>query len=138
VNIATSLEPTVKHSFDWQDDKVNLEIFVQRMSSESLADLAALSTAAQESDLANVAEQMDRACRLLARLLKSWDLNWNGEPWPPTFENLRSLPVLPPPGSPDDEKTFFMALLEAVMGLWQGNPTSAENSQGSSAPQAKA
>jgi hypothetical protein len=116
MNIATSLEQTVLLPIEWNGETANLTVYLERITPETLEEI---SDAAAKS-------QVDSLCRIVAQFTKSWDIEWNGEPFPPSFDNLRKLPL-----------KFLAKCAEEVLGLWQGNPMSAKSLPSSSAPQVK-
>lgn len=113
LNLTAVLETTVNVPFIYKEDTVNCVVYLER------------ATPALRQELADAAEKRDDdAVRLLvSRLIKSWDVVADDEPFPPTFENTLLLPY-----------AFLIKAAEAVMSLWQGNPTTASGSPTTSEP----
>src|SRR5436190_18680036 len=100
MNIAKCLEQTVPLPIEWNGETVNLIVYLERITPESLEEI---SDAAAKS-------QVDSLCRIVAQFTKSWDIEWNGDPFPPSFDNLRKLPL-----------KFLATCAEKVLGLMQAN-----------------
>lgn len=62
----------------------------------------------------------------LAGVLTAWDIDWNGEPFPPTTENLAKLPI-----------EFLTYVMERISESWSGNGQTPSASASGSAASAK-
>lgn len=60
---------------------------------------------------------------MLSKLIDSWNLDADGEPFPPTPENITALPI-----------EFASTLAEKVLAILSPNPTSANDSPNGSEP----
>lgn len=100
-NLADSLEAKLNLPVAWKDDVVNMVVYIERLTPELLKDIT---EGAQAS-------QVDVICKVVSQLTHSWDLHWNGEEFPPTFENLQQCPL-----------KFLVACAEGILGLINGNP----------------
>ena len=116
-NLQTVLEATVRLPFLYKantvDHVVNLEVYIERVTPEFREKLVEASEKSEE----------DAVRVLVAEAVKDWDVHMNGTAYPPTYENTCRLPY-----------TFLAAAANAIVGLWQGNPTTANGSQSTSEP----
>ena len=71
-------------------------------------------------------KDVDGLTSALAEIYKRWDIDINGEDFPPTVENLEGLPF-----------DFLTSMVEAVAEGWAGKSTTATKSLNGSAQTAK-
>ena len=64
--------------------------------------------------------------RELSEIATEWDMDYNGEPFPPSFDNLRRLPM-----------PFLAAFIRAITEQWSGKPKMSKVSGNGSAQAAK-
>ena len=117
MNLAKALKVTVNVPVEFMGETVNISL--RPYHSLLPADAEALAEAAAKSEV-------DALRRLIPVAVAGWDLDWDGEPFPPTYENTERCPAV-----------FLVAIGEAIQGVWQGNAQSASSSQGTSEPAAK-
>ena len=120
MNIA-KLTALIPESFEWtytdaegSEQTETIALQLKRMSF-GLSASKTFRKALDEQDNAAIAD-------MLAGLIAEWDLDLNGEPFPPTAENIVELPV-----------EFVAALAEKSFTRLFPNPPKAENSDGLSA-----
>lgn len=88
VNLATLAEKTSKLQVKFADEVINAEYRPYKMTPKFRALLIGLDKdgGIGEGNKVAVAE-------MLSQMLASWDVETNGEPYPPTYENLVDVPV---------------------------------------------
>lgn len=74
---------SLKIEFD--GETINAEILPHKLTPEYRARLQKL--AREES------EERDADAQMVSELVASWDVTAGGEPYPPTYENLREIPI---------------------------------------------
>ncbi len=120
MNINTFLEKTVAITFDFPNDlgeKEGIELTVKEHSLTPRI-LTTMQELAKNEDVTELPV-------VLAQIVTNWSIDADGEPFPPTLENLNKLPV-----------NFLAAMAEAVAGVWAGNapkPNPSANSLADSA-----
>lgn len=72
---------------EFNDEVINLQILPLKLTPAYRAKLQKLSRAQDKEDA------RDADAELVADLVESWDVVNNGEPFPPTYENLRLVPL---------------------------------------------
>ncbi len=111
-NIADVLEIAVSTPFEYRGTRIEMEVYIERITPEFRERLAAATDKSEE----------DAVRALVVEAAKSWSLNWNGQPFPPTYENTSRCPY-----------SFLAAAANAVLKVWSGDPTNATNSLSTSA-----
>lgn len=88
VNLATLAEKTVKLEVKFADEVINAIYHPYKMTPKFRALLIGLDKdgGIGEGNKVAVAE-------MLSQMLASWDVELNGEPYPPTYDNLVDVPV---------------------------------------------
>lgn len=109
MNIASILDTTVEIAFDYTDKETE--------------ESATITAVVQKECLTPGFGQMllnldnnkdyDGLANELAVVTRSWDIDYNGEPFPPIVENLRRVPI-----------DFLVAFLQAITEQWAGKSKS--------------
>lgn len=105
MNVKTLMARTVRIEFPFVnaegvEETITADIFENALTP---AVLTQFKTLADTQDTAVIS-------MICAKIVKSWSLDWDGEEWPPTEENLSLCPV-----------AFLIALMEAAAGVVMGN-----------------
>jgi hypothetical protein len=114
-NIAEVFEQTVTCPFEYTPKNateatvIMMEVYVERVTSELLDRLA---EATEKSEVEGLR-------MIISETVKSWGLDWNGEEFPPSLDNIQKRCPL----------TFLAAAGRAIIALWAGNPTIASSSE---------
>lgn len=88
VNLATLAEKTVKLEIKFADEVIKAEYRPYKMTPTFRTVLIGL-------DKENGVGEKNRVAvvEMLSQMLASWDVETNGEPYPPTYDNLVEVPV---------------------------------------------
>ena len=106
MDLAKLKKKNIKRKFEYEGEKINYEIKGGFLTPSFIH---VLSNLQQDANLKGLAEEM-------AKAIVSWDIDWNGEEFPPTFENLYNL-----------DMDFVNALLEDMSAVFTvGEKKSAE------------
>ncbi len=84
MDIATLAEKRAKLVFDLDGEKVTAEYYPHKMTPEYRSRLTRVMDDATEVD--------EGDARMLSDILISWDVEANGQPFPPTYDNLLRAP----------------------------------------------
>ena len=121
-NVSTLIDETVDVSFTFTHEstgkigEINARVkkeFLTPAYGQMLVDFES------NSDFLSVARE-------LSYVATDWDMDYNGEPFPPTFENLRRLPM-----------NFLAAFIRAITEQWAGKQKMSKASGNGSAQAAK-
>ena len=110
MNIAETLEKTAPFSFEYKGETVSGNIREEAvMSPDFIEGMGAFK------------DKPTEMARVFSDVITDWDIDMNGEPYLPTFENLRRLPF-----------PFFEAMIEEITESFLGKPqTSPASGNGS-------
>lgn len=114
MNIGTVIDKTVDLTFEYNGESVTLQVREESLSPQF------------EQSLQDTVKRPLAAAEAFARVIVSWDIDYNGDPFPPTVDNLKILPV-----------SFYEAVMSAVGEMFQGKLKKSEQSANGSAPVAK-
>ena len=87
LNIADLSQRTVKHTFDFDGTPVTIELQPHKMTPTYMATLERGQTAEDGDE-----ESRTGDARICAEILVNWDVEMDGHPYPPTYENLVAAP----------------------------------------------
>lgn len=87
MDLASLKTRSVKLAIEFDGETINLEILPHKLTPEYRSQLAKLSREQADEN----AKDADAA--MIAELLSSWDVVNEGEPFPPTYDNLRLVPM---------------------------------------------
>ncbi len=107
-DMAEVMTMTVKTSFLYKGKQINLEVFAEKVTPEFQEQLQA----------ANDKSEVEAVRFLIHECVRNWSLNWQGNPFPPTAENIGKCPF-----------SFLAPCSEAVLSIWSGNVKSASKSE---------
>ena len=101
MNLATTLELDKVSRFEseYNGEKFWFEVYEEMLTPAFL------------NDLKHWDDEPLACAEALARAIPRWGIDMNGEPFPPTAENLAQVP-----------KKFLNHLLTVIVESWQGNP----------------
>ncbi len=85
MELSDLLNKTASFTIEYQDEKIQVEIYTGKLTPQYRADLVAALTAETEN-------RKDEYATMLSDLIASWDVILNGEAFPPTYESLVRLP----------------------------------------------
>lgn len=88
LNLATLLSQTVLLPIPFGDDVINAEYKPHKMTPKFRAFLINLDNGAGLGEA-----QKDSAAQMAAEMLASWDVDYDGQPFPPTYDNLLTVPI---------------------------------------------
>jgi len=93
MNLATLASRKHTRTFDFDGEPVTIDVLPHKITPEYRAKLAALAVKAASGEETESAEEKEQDAKMVADLVPSWDVEWNeGEPYPPTYENLIVVP----------------------------------------------
>lgn len=96
MNLANLGNRNVRRTFDFDGESVTIEFPPHKITPEYRAQLEAMSKSSDEDEgEGEEAREVDLAqdAKLVSELLTGWDVEWDGQPYPPTYENLMKVPV---------------------------------------------
>lgn len=99
MNIAKLAEKTETLRFSWEGEEIEIEFFANALTPTFVHEI---SLAQKEGDLKLLSK--------VAEKIRKWNLDYNGEPFPPTPSNFETLPV-----------HFVTHITEAIFEVWGGN-----------------
>lgn len=99
-NIAKTAEKTIDLSFDYEGENIEIKVKPNVMT-------PAFGKQLEQSDLTSSHES---AVTLVKTAVVDWNLDWNGEPFPPTPENIANCPY-----------GFLTKILTKLTEVWAGN-----------------
>jgi hypothetical protein len=116
-NIAKALEATIDISFEYEAKNgdvtgISVKVLEESLTPKTFSDIRGFE---KEQDAMKLAET-------LSNIVRGWDIEYNGEPFPPTFENLSRCPF-----------SFLLALVNAIGETWAGKKPTPTASQDMSA-----
>jgi len=114
MNIAEITESFVTLSSEYKGHKYQVEVYDNALSPQIM------------QCFQDVKEKPIEFATALSKIIKGWDIDMNGEPFPPNFENLSKCPA-----------DFLGHILELVSENWQGKSQTSEQSASGSAAKAK-
>jgi len=85
MDISTILNRTAPLAIDYCGEKFTVNVFTDRLTPQRGTEL----TRRVEKD---AEESHNFTALILSELLESWDVTKDGEPYPPTYENLQGVP----------------------------------------------
>lgn len=93
LDLATIAEKRTPRSFEFAGEPVNIEILPHKITPEYRSKLAALAKKAEAEDGAEeTQEEREQDAQMVSDLMPAWDVQVQGEPFPPTYENLLQVP----------------------------------------------
>ena len=88
MNLAALLSQTVSLKIHFSGDVVNAEYLPHKMTPKFRAFLIGLDNGVEIGEA-----QKDSAAQMAAEMLASWDVDYDGQPFPPTYDNLLTVPI---------------------------------------------
>ena len=121
MNIATLTQATVAISFEFENRKkeksaINLQVYEESLTPRAFGKIKQFEN---EQDGMALSEA-------LSEMIHAWDLDFNGEPFEPTADNISRCPF-----------PFLTAVIEAISETWSGKEPPPKTSVNGSAPAAK-
>lgn len=108
MNIAALVSDTTDITFSYRGEDITATFLTDCLSPDFLQGL---------KDMEDTPVEI---ARVLGDALQSWNIDWDGESFPPTFENLRKLPF-----------DFHTALANTIAETWTGkSQTPSESGNG--------
>lgn len=104
MDIAKLFDLTVKTSFVYKGEEIRLEVFTEKVTLDFQDRLKE----------ANEKSETEAVRLLIQECVKSWSLDWDQKPFPPTAENISKCPT-----------PFLAACVNAVLGIWQADSAAA-------------
>ncbi len=87
MDLATLRDKRAALKIEFDGETINAEILPHKLTPEYRARLQKL--AKEEGD----GDERDADAQMVSELVASWDITAGGEPYPPTYENLREIPI---------------------------------------------
>lgn len=112
MNIAKAIDREETLTFDWESEPVEIRFKPNTVTAELAVTLENLNT---------VAELIER----LAPIVSGWNLDWNGELFPPNAENMSKVPA-----------SFIREMFQRMAEVWSGNGQKPRKLASASAPSA--
>lgn len=114
MNIGTVIDKTVEIEFEYKGELVKMEIVEEAM------------TPGFSQSLQDVDKNPIELASAFASVTKDWNIDYNGEPFPPNLENFKRLPM-----------SFYEKAMEALGESFAGKQQTSSESVNGSAPPAK-
>lgn len=114
MNIGTVIDKTVDITFEYNGESVTMQVREESLSPQF------------EQGLRDTIDRPIAAAETLVSVITGWDIDYNGEPFPPTLDNLKILPV-----------SFYEATIAAIGEMFAGKLKKSEPSANGSAPAVK-
>lgn len=93
LSLATIADKRHSRTFEFDGTPVTIDVLPHKITPEYRAKLAELAKQAASGEESEDQKQKEQDAKMVADLMPIWDVEWaEGEPYPPTYENLLVVP----------------------------------------------